>query len=144
MTSVLHTAACVLKSAAGGEEGEQTSSDDGNIAAAETSSMAGSRIATALAAATAALFITFYLLTTLGLPELDFLRWRYEAGGSGSGFRSLQAPLNPPSVAESPQDGPSQYMLGVGKADITGYSNIRSEWRDTADSTSSDLSSRSI
>ena len=106
--------------------------------------MARSRIATALVTATAALFITFYLLTTLGLPELDFLHLRYEAGGSGSGFRSQQTPLNPPSVAESPQDGPSQYMLGVGKADITGYSNIRSEWMETTDSTFSDLSSRSI
>ena len=89
--------------------------------------MARSRIATALATATAALFITFYLLTKLGLPELDFLRLSHEAGGSASGFRSQQTPLNPPSVAESPQDGPSQYMLGVGKADITGYGNIRSD-----------------
>ena len=82
--------------------------------------MARSPIAVALATATIALLITFHLISTFGLPTLDFLNLHYVREGSAN-IPFEQIPINPPlSESEALQDA-SSYLLGVGKADITGY-----------------------
>lgn len=85
--------------------------------------MARLHIAAALASATFALLLVFQLFSTFGIPQLNFLRLR------------PQAPLGPPSLHQIPIDLPSansgslkdgtRYLLGVGKADITGYGSER-------------------
>ena len=76
-------------------------------------------IAAALTTATVALLITFHLISTLGLPELDFLHLRYD--NADTKVSSHQIAINPISVAKEPSGRQTQYLLGVGKADITGY-----------------------
>lgn len=85
--------------------------------------MARSHMLTALAAATVLLLTTSYLISTLGLPELDFLNLRYASEPTQNIADTKQIPLNPPAATEQSHDGQTQYLLGVGKADITGYSH---------------------
>lgn len=82
--------------------------------------MARFHIAAALATATVALLTTFYLISTLGLPELEFLHMRYDYG-QPSIVSSQQMPIGPFPKAKSVEDPHTQYLLGIGKADITGY-----------------------
>ena len=84
--------------------------------------MARFHIAAALGAATVVLLITLQLISHFGLPALDFTHLAKEAFTLGS--TTNQYPLN------SPYDGGEKYthdgtlyMVGVGKADITGYSS---------------------
>jgi len=82
--------------------------------------MARFHIAAALATAIVSLLTTFYLISTLGLPELGFLQLRYDYG-QPSIVSSQQMPIEPFPEAESVTDPHTQYLLGIGKADITGY-----------------------
>ncbi|KAL8789905.1 MAG: hypothetical protein Q9195_006615 [Heterodermia aff. obscurata] len=69
--------------------------------------------------AIALLFVTFQLISSFGLPRLDFLHLRHVFEGLND-LPSNQIPISSlPSDQESPKDG-SRYLLGVGKADITG------------------------
>lgn len=85
--------------------------------------MARLHIAVALASAIFALLLVFQLFSNFGIPELDFLHLRPQAP---LGHPLLhQIPINSPSAnSGSLQDG-TRYLLGVGKADITGYGSER-------------------
>lgn len=82
--------------------------------------MARFHIAAAMATAMVALLTTFYLIATLGLPELGFLHLKYGHGQS-SLLSSQQMPIGPLPEAEALSDPHTRYLLGIGKADITGY-----------------------
>lgn len=82
--------------------------------------MARSPIAVALATATITLLITFHLISTFGLPTLGFLNIYYILEGSEN-IPSEQIPINPPLAGSQASQDASVYLLGVGKADITGY-----------------------
>jgi neutral ceramidase len=79
--------------------------------------MARLHIAAALVTATLALLIIFQLLINFGLPQLDFLHLRND--GDWSATVASQHPFNP-SIAPIYLENGSLYLLGVGKADITG------------------------
>ena len=80
--------------------------------------MARFQVAAALATATFALLLILQLISSFGLPRLDFLDLRYNQ------YATHRTPYQTP--IQSPGNGPSvgangdQYLLGVGKADITG------------------------
>lgn len=74
-------------------------------------------VAAALLTVTLALLIIFQLLSSFGLPKLDFLHLRHN--GKWSTVVPYQHPLNQPTAPTYLEDGAS-YLLGVGKADITG------------------------
>lgn len=81
--------------------------------------MARSPIAVALAAASLGLLIIFQLTSRFGLPNVGYFHFRH----STEDVRAVpnQIPLTPAGPqAEIPEDGPA-YLLGVGKADITGF-----------------------
>ncbi|KAL9630810.1 MAG: hypothetical protein Q9164_006227, partial [Protoblastenia rupestris] len=80
--------------------------------------MARVHIATSLAAATLTLLLTLHLISTFGLPSVDFLRLR-QYGYTGKSY-AYQHPIK--AAEELGDDGPlrTRYLLGVGKADITG------------------------
>lgn len=82
--------------------------------------MARFHIAAALGAATLAILVTLQLISHFGLPELDFLHLTSDAFTIGS--PPNQHPINSPhdGLEELADDG-TLYLLGVGKADITGY-----------------------
>ena len=82
--------------------------------------MARSPIAVALATATIALLITFHLISTFGLPTLGFLNLYYVLEGPEN-TPFTQIPINPPLAESEASQDASSYLLGVGKADITGY-----------------------
>lgn len=85
--------------------------------------MARLQIATALASAAFALLLVFQLLSRFGLPKLDFLHLRPEAP---LGYPTLhQIPINTPSASSDSLEDGTRYLLGVGKADITGYGSDR-------------------
>jgi len=73
--------------------------------------MARPRVAIPLTAATFVLLAVCLFLNTFGLPELDYWHWK-QAGGR---YNSVQIPL---AYGEPGDD--ARYLLGVGKADITG------------------------
>lgn len=76
--------------------------------------MARAAIATALAAASIALILIFHLAARFGLPELDFWKFHYESTllRDASHQRILGGQTSEPG---------DLYLVGVGKADITGY-----------------------
>ncbi|KAA6411408.1 MAG: Neutral alkaline nonlysosomal ceramidase [Lasallia pustulata] len=80
--------------------------------------MARHHIVAALASATFSLLVILQLLITFGFPQLDFLSIRYDATARES--FSNQIPINSglPDTEALEDDG--LYLLGVGKADITG------------------------
>ena len=82
--------------------------------------MARTPIAAALAIATITLLIIFHLISTFGLPRLDYLHLRYVSNGAKD-VSPQQIPINPPTADHARPEDASMYMLGVGKADITGY-----------------------
>ena len=82
--------------------------------------MARPPIAVALATATIALLITFHLISTFGLPTLSFLNLHYVFEGLEN-TPSEQIPINPPFAESEASQDASVYLLGVGKADITGH-----------------------
>jgi len=85
----------------------------------EATLMARFHIVAALTTASVALLTTFYLISTLGLPELDFLQLKYDYGRP-SILSSQQMPVEPPPEADALSDPHTQYLLAIGKADITG------------------------
>lgn len=79
--------------------------------------MARSHIAVAFGAALIAILIVGQLVVNLGFPVNDFWHQRLDHS-----YDSVQQDL----FFSTKQDGgavedPSQYLIGVGKADITGY-----------------------
>ena len=80
--------------------------------------MARLHIAAALATATLALIIIFQLLSQHGWPEVDFLKISYYYPTIDSA--PSQFPMNPPYNELSSLEHAALYLLGVGKADITG------------------------
>lgn len=81
--------------------------------------MARSHIAVALAATAFALLTIFSLLLHFGFPSLQYYHWTFD---SVSNYRvHRQIPLNPLNSGPVKSGDGTQYLLGVGKADITGY-----------------------
>ena len=80
--------------------------------------MARIHIAAALATATLALLIIFQLLSQYGWPEVHFLKlsYLYPTIDSAPG----QFPINPPYKEALSSEHAALYLLGAGKADITG------------------------
>ncbi|KAF2008097.1 neutral ceramidase precursor [Amniculicola lignicola CBS 123094] len=76
--------------------------------------MARSHFIVALCSALGALFIVSQLILTLGFPQVDFWRW-------DQGFANYQQThLNSEKQAGDAAQDPGTYLIGVGKADITG------------------------
>jgi neutral ceramidase len=79
--------------------------------------MARSHIAVALGAALIASLIISQLVINLGFPKVEFWHWRLD--------QSYNGPLQTQFLGEKQSgnlgDDPASYLLGVGKADITGY-----------------------
>ncbi len=82
--------------------------------------MARFTIAAPLTAAFIALILIFHLITSFGLPRLDILNLHYEPG------RWRKVTHQKPMESEVPlsSNAGGLYLLGVGKADITGYGDI--------------------
>jgi neutral ceramidase len=78
--------------------------------------MARSHIAVALSAAVIVFLVFVQLLFNLGLPSVDFWHWTREPSYDGA----LQAHLGGGEQSGELLDDPSSYLVGVGKADITG------------------------
>ena len=83
--------------------------------------MARCHIAAALAGAAFSLLVFLQLASAFGLPQLDFLRLRY--GGTARNSPFSQVPINPTVPGPHVLGHETLYLLGVGKADITGYAN---------------------
>lgn len=81
--------------------------------------MARYHIAAALAGATFSLLVILQLISTFGLPQLDFLSLRYDAKAREPFVNQIPINSGVPDPEALEDDG--LYMLGVGKADITGY-----------------------
>jgi neutral ceramidase len=77
--------------------------------------MARSHIAVALGAALVALLIVSQLVVNLGFPQVDFWHWRLDQQ-----YGYTQTHFFSSKQAGEEVDDPSQYLIGVGKADITG------------------------
>ncbi|KAF2438292.1 Neutral/alkaline nonlysosomal ceramidase [Karstenula rhodostoma CBS 690.94] len=78
--------------------------------------MARSHIAVALGASLLAALIVSQLVATLGFPHVDFWHGRLDQS-----YRAYEhTNLFRPKQAADAVDDPSQYLIGVGKADITG------------------------
>lgn len=75
-------------------------------------------IVAALGAATFTLLVLFQLSSTFGFPQFGFLNLHYDVSESGSQY---QIPILSGFDVSKPKLNGSQYLLGVGKADITGY-----------------------
>ncbi|KAL8826835.1 MAG: hypothetical protein Q9191_003554 [Dirinaria sp. TL-2023a] len=81
--------------------------------------MARLQIVVALATATLALLFTIHLISTFGLPELKFLLLEH-TDKNYAASRSQQLPLHPIQGKHGSEQHRTEYLLGVGKADITG------------------------
>lgn len=81
--------------------------------------MARSSVAVALAATTFTLLIIFQLLSHYGFPRLPYFHWTYDSFSSL--LVSHQIPILSPDSETVVSDSGTLYLLGVGKADITGY-----------------------
>jgi len=80
--------------------------------------MARGHVAIALGAACFALLVVFQLISTFGFPQVGFLNLHYIPVYSGS---SNQIPIDVELPSDYVSKNGSLYLLGVGKADITGY-----------------------
>lgn len=78
--------------------------------------MARSHIAVALGAALFASLLISQLVINLGFPQVDFWHWRLDQDHHGI----KQTHFFGGKQAEEFADDPSAYLIGVGKADITG------------------------
>ncbi|KAL8964244.1 MAG: hypothetical protein Q9183_004590, partial [Haloplaca sp. 2 TL-2023] len=79
--------------------------------------MARSHIAIALATACFGLLATFQLISQFGIPDVGFFHFKQDNGERLSA--QDQNPLLPWTSFEGTH-GESRYLLGTGKADITG------------------------
>jgi neutral ceramidase len=80
--------------------------------------MARSHFVVALATALTTLVILSQLISSLGFPTIDFWHWQ---GGHALHDASQQTHMYGGKQSGDVADDPSQYLVGVGKADITGY-----------------------
>ncbi|KAI4172408.1 MAG: hypothetical protein LQ348_006784 [Seirophora lacunosa] len=80
--------------------------------------MARSHVAAALAIASLGLLITFHLISQFGLPDVGFFRFSYDSDDITT--TPGQIPLLPPTSQSAVFNHEPVYLLGVGKADITG------------------------
>ncbi|KAF2871401.1 neutral ceramidase precursor [Massariosphaeria phaeospora] len=78
--------------------------------------MARSHVAVAIGTAVVVSLIVSHLIVTLGFPQVDLRQWRLDPG---SHDRQQTHFFNAKQNGEVAED-PSQYLIGVGKADITG------------------------
>lgn len=85
--------------------------------------MARLHIAVALASASFALLLVLQLLSTFGFPKLEFPQLRPEVPQGNPTLH--QTPINPPGAHAGGAENGTRYLLGVGKADITGYGSER-------------------
>lgn len=79
--------------------------------------MARSHFAVALGAALTSLLIISQLIYSLGFPTLDFWHWRVDSDFHDG---TQQTHMYGGKQSGEVVDDPSQYLIGVGKADITG------------------------
>lgn len=80
--------------------------------------MARSHIAVALGASLIASLIIAQLVINLGFPSVEFWHWRLDQSYSAA-VQQTQF-ISEKQSGGQPND-PSSYLVGVGKADITGY-----------------------
>ena len=80
--------------------------------------MGSLRIVTALVSTIFALLLIVQLLSTFGFPRFELLHMRYQTTFDYS--QSQQIPISLPGQNLTASDDEHQYLLGVGKADITG------------------------
>lgn len=78
--------------------------------------MARSHIAVALGAALVAILIVGQLVVNLGFPNNEFWHWRLDQTYDGIPQDLFMSTKQDGALVEDP----SQYLIGVGKADITG------------------------
>ena len=78
--------------------------------------MARSHIAVALGAAFIASLILGQLVANLGFPQVDFWHGRVDS----QHYDPTQKHMYSGKQADAAVEDPSQYLIGVGKADITG------------------------
>lgn len=81
--------------------------------------MARFHLIAALTTTTFAVLVSFQLISNIDLPSLDILSSRWHAYKDPSTV--LQQSVNPPVWEPHALRDGTQYLLGVGKADITGY-----------------------
>jgi neutral ceramidase len=79
--------------------------------------MARSHFAVALGSSLFALLLVSQLVINLGFPQVDFWHWRLDQ----THYDVKQTHLFGAKQAGDVEQDPSQYLIGVGKADITGY-----------------------
>ena len=84
--------------------------------------MARSNIVVALATTSMILCTLFYAFSTFGFPHVDFLRWHPTYDQSVEDTQ--QSPLFDEAMLKKGSKGNDLFMLGVGKADITGLVEI--------------------
>ena len=82
--------------------------------------MARSHIAVALGAALIASLIIGQLVVNLGFPSVDFWHARLDQTYNGAQQDSFFSEKQDGGAAAAAEDA-SSYLIGVGKADITGY-----------------------
>lgn len=80
--------------------------------------MARSHIAAALGIASLGLLVVFHLISQLGLPNVGFFHFKHVSENRATS--ADQIPLVSPSSQPDVSDNIPAYLLGVGKADITG------------------------
>lgn len=80
--------------------------------------MARSHIAVALGAALVASLIIGQLVINLGFPSVDFWHMRLDQSYNGAQQSHF---MGGKKQSGELVDDPSSYLVGVGKADITGY-----------------------
>ncbi|KAL8775056.1 MAG: hypothetical protein Q9209_000535 [Squamulea sp. 1 TL-2023] len=80
--------------------------------------MARSHIAAALAVASLGIFITLHLILQFGLPNLGL--FHSQQSSTEATTAPDQVPLDPSAFGSDGNDDESLYLLGTGKADITG------------------------
>ncbi|KAL5121413.1 hypothetical protein ACEQ8H_000484 [Pleosporales sp. CAS-2024a] len=78
--------------------------------------MARSHIVVALGAALFAALLLSQLVVNLGFPKAEFWHWRLDQSYSGAPPTQFLTEMQ----SGEPSDDPALYLLGVGKADITG------------------------
>lgn len=80
--------------------------------------MARVHIAIALATACFGLLIAFHLISQFGLPDVGFFHFKQSKDPVNTAPN--QIPFIPEESQPGPDDGGPAYLLGTGKADITG------------------------
>ncbi|KAL9000554.1 MAG: hypothetical protein Q9169_000847 [Polycauliona sp. 2 TL-2023] len=83
--------------------------------------MARSHVATALAVACLGILVTFHLISHFGLPSVGFFQFHLYRASLEATASPYQQPLGPAkSIPAETEDDGDMYLLGTGRADITG------------------------